>query len=332
MRKLASIRKVKDIKSIPNADKICAYQIDGWWVVDGIGKYNIGDLVIYFEIDSFLPIKPEYEFLRKSSYRQFKETGEEGFKLKTVKLRGQCSQGLIMPLTFDAKLGDDVTELLGVKKYDPPLPPELDAEVKGKLPAYIQMTDEERIQNLNEEDFYGKPTYISEKLEGTSTTFYMLDGEFGVCGRTLDYKRNPKHAMWKFAIENELEDKLGYLNKNIAIQGELIGPGIQKNIYKLNTHTVRFFTVFDIDTYSKVGYDDFVDVINEIGLEPVPLLERGFILPTENLTEYMLEFAEGKSVLNPETEREGVVVRAIDGTFSFKCISNKYLIKHETRK
>ena len=85
MRKLASVRKVKNIKPIPNADKICAYEIDVWWVVDGIGKYNIGDLVIYFEIDSFLPIKTEYEFLRKSSYRQFKEPGEEGFRLKTPK-------------------------------------------------------------------------------------------------------------------------------------------------------------------------------------------------------------------------------------------------------
>ncbi|MGA1047547.1 MAG: RNA ligase (ATP), partial [Minisyncoccia bacterium] len=93
-RKLASIRKIEEIKPIQGADKICAYRIGGWWVVDAVNKYSVGDLAVYYEIDSFLPIKPEFEFLRKNSYKKM-PNGDEGYRLKTIKLRGQLSQGLL---------------------------------------------------------------------------------------------------------------------------------------------------------------------------------------------------------------------------------------------
>ena len=97
-RKLASVRKIEEVKPIVGADKICAYRVGGWWVVDAVNKYNVGDLVTYYEIDSFLPIRPQFEFLRKTSYKKL-SNGDEGFRLKTIKLRGQISNGLLMPLS-----------------------------------------------------------------------------------------------------------------------------------------------------------------------------------------------------------------------------------------
>ena len=174
MRKLATVRTISDIKPIDGADRIQAYQIDGWWVVDQKDAYKIGDKVIYFEIDSMLPIKPEFEFLRKSCYKKLQD-GTEGFRLKTIRLKGQVSQGLIMPLTFEANEGDDVTEQLGVVKYEPPVPAQLSGKVKGNFPSFIPKTDEERIQNLKKYvgKLQGKAVYITEKLDGSSFTCFF---------------------------------------------------------------------------------------------------------------------------------------------------------------
>ena len=156
-RKLASVRKISDLSPIEGADKIEVATIDGWKVVvaKDVG-HKVGDLVIYCEIDSFLPIKPEFEFLRKSSYKKMVD-GREGFRLKTIKLRGQVSQGLILPLSLieytnvNFEIGMDVTLMLGINKYDPPIPAELAGKVKGLFPSFIPKTDEERVQNLSKE-------------------------------------------------------------------------------------------------------------------------------------------------------------------------------------
>jgi RNA ligase (TIGR02306 family) len=149
-RKLASIRIISDLRPIEGADKIELAIVDGWKVVvaKDVG-HKVGDKVIYCEIDSFLPIKPEFEFLRKSSYKKMAD-GSEGFRLRTVKLRGQVSQGLILPLSLinytnlDFKVGMDVTMMLGINKYEPPIPAELAGKVKGLFPSFIPKTDEVR--------------------------------------------------------------------------------------------------------------------------------------------------------------------------------------------
>lgn len=157
MRKLATIRRIDNITPIEDADKIRLAHIGGWKVV--IAKnanHNIGDLVVYCEIDSFLPVEPELEFLRKTSYKKMGDL--VGFRLKTIKLRNQISQGLIMPLNdantiikrnypnidIDLIEGMDVTDLLGIQKYDPPIPAHLSGTIKGQFPSFIQKTDEER--------------------------------------------------------------------------------------------------------------------------------------------------------------------------------------------
>jgi len=337
MRKLVTVRTISDIKPIPGADRIQAYQVDGWWVVDQKDAHKIGDKVIYFEIDSMLPIKPEFEFLRKSCYKKLQD-GTEGFRLKTIRLKGQVSQGLITPLTFEANEGDDVTEQLGVVKYEPPVPAQLAGKVKGNFPSFIPKTDEERIQNLKKyvKNLEGEQVYITEKLDGSSfTCFYYKSKdqktpEFGVCSRNLQLIESEENTFWQVARKLDLEEKIRGTGEYIALQGELVGPGIQGNPYKLKEPTVYFFTAYDIDNEKRFNGVDFIQLMNKLDLDIVPVLEMTK-LPTENLIRYMLDYAIGKSIINTGTEREGVVVRSLndDNQFSFKAISNKFLLKEK---
>lgn len=347
MRKLASIKTIDNLEPIEGADMIELATIGGWKVVvaKNVG-HQVGNKVVYCEIDSFLPIEPEFEFLRKSSYKKMVD-GTEGFRLRTRKLRNQVSQGLILPLSEAIDVmkrhngevyhemlqeGMDVTEMLGITKWDPPVPANLAGTAKGNFPSYIQKTDEERVQHLSQDLEKWKAEnvqfYITEKLDGSSATFYLRDDEFGVCSRNLDLKETEDNTYWKVARELKIEEKLRELGRNLAIQGELIGEGIQKNRYKIKGHTVRFFNVFDIDKFEKVSRDEFLEVIvDTLGLETVPV--HMLNLPLVHGVEGLLKLAEGKSVLNKEAEREGLVIRSLDNKISFKVISNKFLLKNE---
>ena len=359
-RKLASIRKISDISPIEGADKIELATVDGWKVVvaKDVG-HKVGDMVVYCEIDSFLPIKEEFEFLRKSSYKKMGD--QEGFRLKTIKLRGQVSQGLIMPISvlnqgeemvvgtsqqpwgdqlqlgpYDNALvieeGVDVTNLLGIVKYEPPIPAELAGKVKGLFPSFLQKTDEERVQNITKEyqEFLYQSKhqfYVTEKLDGSSSTFYYKDGEFGVCSRNLELLETEGNTFWKVAREMNLEEKLKSTNKNICLQGELIGEGIQGNPYKIKGQKVMFFNAFDIDKHERMTMPQFLELMEKLNLQHVPCLELPFLLP--NTVEGMLKYAEGTSILNRQTEREGVVVRSFDNKISFKAISNNFLLNEK---
>lgn len=346
MRKLASIKKIDNIEPIDGADKIELATVGGWKVVvaKDVG-HSIGDMVVYCEIDSFLPIEPEFEFLRKSSYKKLVD-GTKGFRLRTIKLRKQISQGLIIPLQDAINVmkrykgevyhemleeGVDVTEMLGITKWDPPVPANLAGVAKGNFPSFLQKTDEERIQNLTEEYETWKNSdiefYVTEKLDGGSATFYYRDGEFGVCSRNLELERNDNNTFWKVAKELKIEKKLKFYGKNISLQGELIGEGIQKNPYKIKGHTVRFFNVFDIDNYKKICFGTFNQIIQDLDLQTVPITATpGFKLP-ETIDD-LLKMAEAKSVMNNKAEREGIVIRSRDNKISFKAISNKFLLKN----
>lgn len=334
-RKLASVRKIADIQPIPNADAIELATVDGWKVVvaKNVG-HKVGDFVVYCEVDSFLPIKPEFEFLRKSSYKKMGD--QEGFRLKTIKLRGQISQGLILPIAevipfpdvLDyMEVGKDVTELLGIVKYEPPIPAELAGKVKGLFPSFIPKTDEERVQNLATEydGWKDEIFYVTEKLDGSSATYYINNGVFGVCSRNLELLETEGNTFWKVARELDLENKMKNVGINFSIQGELIGEGIQGNPYKIKGQTVRFFNLYDIDlqTYHSLGTMKKL-ICDDLGLEMVPVVDEHFKLP--DTVEEILKYADDKSVLNPNFDREGVVVRSKDRKISFKVISNKFLL------
>ena len=335
-RKLASIRRISDIQEIPGADMIELAIVDGWKVVvaKNVG-HKVGDMVVYCEIDSFLPIREEFEFLRKSSYKKMSD-GSEGFRLKSIRLRGTLSQGLILPLK-DLQLpnkdllreGMDVTSELDIIKYEPPIPAELAGKVKGLFPSFIRKTDEERIQNLADEyeEMKKHTYYVTEKLDGSSATFYYNNGEFGVCSRNLELLETEGNTFWKVARELDLENKLREYGANLSIQGELIGEGIQGNPYKIKGQTVRFFNLFDIDLREYHSLPVFQKTIEVLGLETVPILNVRFNLP-ESIDE-LLKYADSKSVLNPNFDREGVVIRSLDRKISFKVISNKFLLKNK---
>jgi RNA ligase (TIGR02306 family) len=333
-RKLASVQIIRGIEPIPDAEFIETAIVNNWKIViNKSNGYKVGDKIIYCEIDSFLPIKEEFEFLRKSSYK--KVLDKEGFRLKTIKLRGQVSQGLILPLNIlegEFNEGDDVTELLGITKYEPPIDPSIAGITKGLFPSFIQKTDEERIQNLTQKFdlFKNRKFYATEKLDGTSTTYYVKDGVFGACSRNLELKTPEDDenlsTQWKIAKEHQLKEKMLSENKNFAIQGELIGYGIQKNNYKLSTQKFYVFNVFDIDNYKKLGLEEIKSYTKAFGLNMVPIIAEFDGLPS---IDELIKLADGKSVLNNNSRREGLVFRSNENDISFKVISNEYLLKND---
>lgn len=347
-RKLATIQKIDKLIPIENADNIELAKIKGWQCIVKKGEFKEGDFCVYFEIDSFLSIHPVFEFLRKSSYKKLPD-GTEGFRLRTIKLRGVLSQGLALPISilqeFDyfkdrmwgfsyGDIGMDLTKQLGIKKYEPPIPTQLAGRVKGTFPAFIPKTDEERIQNIPWvlERYQNEIFYVTEKIDGTSVTFYFNNNKFGVCSRNLELKEDDKNLYWQIARKYKIEEKLSQLNQNIAIQGEIIGPGIQKNKYKLNEHKLYIFSGYDIDNQKYLDFNELRKIAGLFSLDIVPIIETNFKLP--NTIEKLLEYSNFNSVLNPNIPREGIVIRSIREIkdyklkrLSFKAINNEFLLK-----
>ncbi len=329
MRKLVSIQKIKALEPIKDADAIERAQVLGWNLVVKKGEFKVGDFCVYCEIDSIMPDKPEYAFLKPRKMR-----------IKTVKLRGQVSQGICFPLSVlpegvEIVEDFDVTEILGVEKYEPPIPASLAGVAKGRFPSFIPKTDETRVQILQDllDEHQGEKCYITEKLDGSSVTYYMKDGEFGVCSRNLELLEDDENSLWKVARELDLENKLRALNKNYALQAEIVGEGIQKNTLKLRGQTVFFFNIFDIDAYKYLDFKDFMPLIEKLKLKAVPIVEEEYIL--DNDIDKYVEMSIRKSLINPQGWCEGIVIRShteqfIKGErFSFKAINPKFLLKYD---
>lgn len=341
MRKLASIKTINEIRSIPDADKICAYRVDGWWVVDTVGKFQCGDMVVYLEVDAWVPnsIAP---FLSKGQEPREYE-GIKGERLRTVKLRGQISQGLLLPVAdrFDDsvlvgscpylfKEGDDVSEVLDIIKWEAPIPANLSGEVRGNFPEFIPKTDQERVQNLTREltTWCESDTVweVTEKLDGSSMTVYVFDDDSGVCSRNLNLKENEANSLWAVAKKYMMIEAIKSTGRNLALQGEIIGEGIQGNPYKLKGQDFYLFDIFDIDTGTYLPPDERRTYADMLGLNHVPVISEVQTIIGD--IEALLTSAEDKSVLCSTTEREGLVFKNVNTPEeSFKVISNKFLIK-----
>lgn len=339
-RQMATIRKIAAIRDIPGADSIECCTVGGWNVVARKGEYAVGDLAVYCEIDSFIPtaLAP---FLTKPGHYAKTFEGVEGERLRTVSLRKQLSQGLLLPLVptcdmIESELfeGLDVSFPLGIVKYEAPIPACLAGEVKGMFPSSIPKTDQERIQNLavefGEWVSAGLHFEVTEKLDGSSMTVYVIDGEFGVCSRNLDLKRNPDNSLWRAAIEHDLEEKLIAWD-NIAIQGELVGNGIQGNMYKMRDQDFYVYDVYDIDAGRYFTPTERKAFVKELDLSHCPVLAHSAELyDTLGITtiEQVLKFAEGNSVMGDITgpTREGLVFKCHERSLSFKTVSNKFLL------
>jgi RNA ligase (TIGR02306 family) len=341
MRKLASIRKIDSLDPIEGADKIEVATVGGWKVVAQKGLYNVGDLAVYFEIDSWIPSKIA-PFLTKDGHYPKVFEGVQGERLKTIKLRGQLSQGLLMPLEYTEDGGfyvrrfdgdiqnvseaQDVTDALGILKWEKPMNAQLAGVCKGNFPSLIPKTDQERVQNLKKEisNAVGTTFEVTEKLEGSSMTVYrmVVDGEmeFGVCSRNLNLKESEGNAFWTQARKDDIEAKMKKVDEfwSFAIQGELIGPGIQDNIYKLSETKFYVFDVYDIQAGEYLPPDARRELIDRMGLNHVPVITTEFRL--EHSVEQLIAMADYTSEL-ANTLREGIVFKETRGGFTFKALS-----------
>ncbi len=337
-RKLATIRAIDAINPIDGADKIEVATVGGWKVVVKKGEFNVGDLAVYFEIDSWIPTELA-PFLTKEGKEPHEYNGVKGERLRTVRLRKQLSQGLLLPIPEDTIKGAgiliaedlDLTTHLAIQKWEPPFNAQLAGLCKGNFPSFIPKTNEERIQNLSRElrDWANDPDLVwevTEKLDGSSMTVYLNNGEFGICSRNLELKlEDTDNAFVSAANGYKLEDKLRSLGLNLALQGELISSGIQGNPYGLpNGHSIYFiYKIWDIDKQQYMSPKDRRQLCKDYDLNHVPLISLAESLLGKTM-EQMLEEANGKSVLNANTKREGLVFKSKAG--SFKAISNEWLL------
>ena len=347
MRTLASIQKVWDIQPIPDADRLELARVMGWQCVVNKSQFQKGDLGVYFEIDSFLPVRPEFEFLRNSSYKKTDIMGE-GFKLRSMKFRGQISQGLILPLdTFpelsdktDIEVGQDVSDLLGVKKWEIEERATTGGNVIGTLPYDVPHTDETRVQSEPDliQAFAGLEYYISTKMDGSSHSLSIDKNGFHVTGHNYEYKDDDSSSFYTFIKERGYREMMERFYKHqglktFTVQGEFCAPGIQKNPLRLTRPEWYVFTVringqrVNLETMQIVAYI--------LGAPTVPIEEVGMDLPSKYPTvESLLKRADG----NYDTggRKEGIVIRTtqpvyneiIGGPLSMKVVSNKYLLKN----
>lgn len=356
MRKLASIQKITDIQPIEGRDRIVLASVEGWHVI--VTKdFNVGDKVIYCEIDSVMPEKPEFEFLRPKK-----------FHIKTMKMAGVLSQGICFPMDIlpekyrDLDVGEDVTEIIGVTQYEPTMDKEpadyagyksknakkypkflmrfawfrklvLPQKRKGGFPTFISKTDEERVQNMPWIVNDKREWIATEKIDGQSGSFCLVRHkglfrdkfEYIVCSRNLQLPHPDNSSYWqvseKYHIENTLRNMIGD-REWIALQGECVGPKIQKNKYGVKDCDLYIFNL--IYPTGRVDSLRAKSICENHGLNFVPIVQVGYVLP--DTVDEILEYADGQSVL-ADTMREGIVFRSMDGKQSFKAVSNKFLLK-----
>lgn len=328
--KLASIEIVKDIHPHHNADALEIADVLGYQCIVQKGTFNPNDLVVFIQPDTVLPDKSWSEMFKKRSSR-----------VKAIKLRGVWSFGIVMsPATVidDASLlkslvcydnvGKDISDVIGVYKYEPPTPQDLSAE--GYLPTGLPKTDEERYQNLLDELPFGVECDVTLKIDGSSATYFCrnIDGkwETAICSRSLILKKESSNNYTKIAakyniIEN-LEQYCKDNNVNLALRGEIYGQGIQ--VHNNNPHSkgpIDFaaFNVYNMDTFSYEQIDSehyYTKVCDKLGIPTVPTLEH-----TTLTKELIQKYSADLSKINGNSF-EGVVVKYKGG--SFKIINLAY--------
>jgi RNA ligase (TIGR02306 family) len=357
-RALATIRTIKSVEPIEGADRIVklTFESMGWVCVTAIDPYpQVGEKRIYFEVDSVLPeSNPVFAFMEPYHYR-----------VKTIKLKKQVSQGLSMPmadfadlLNLDVELpledGFDLTDILGIVKYEGPADVQISGDTKGPFPGFIEKTDEERAQNFGQntiEKMLAEHEFdVTIKVDGSSGTFFLINDEFGVCSRNQELKDTEGNIFWKMARKYNLEKRMRKISElvephqNFAIQGEVVGPGIQNNRLGLAENKLLVFTIQNVDEAKRLTNDqielalkqlsDAFTRIDDIGseddkcpaLEMVPRIKD--VPPLKTLAD-IAALAEGTNLIN-DKPREGIVLRAKDDpSISCKFINPKYLIKFD---
>lgn len=345
-RKLASVQTVLGLQPIEGADSIDVATVLGWKVVVKKNQFNVGDKVVYMEVDSIVPRKPWSDFLDKKDNKKM--------RIKTIKLRGQISQGIVFPISIlpdgEWNEGDDVTEILEVRKYEPPEEVSRFGFSIGRpektFPTHLlPKTDEMRIQSSPKllKEFEGRLVYISTKVDGTSATFVRKDDEYFVCSRNHTIKKpNPEgigeeknNVYWemyeKYNVVEILKDCW-----NFAIQGEIAGPGIQKNRLGLNMRELFVFNIYDVDNRKYLNFEEFIAFCTKYNLRTVPI-ESTNLLFKDFTVDQLVGFSNG--TYQPSGHlREGIVIRPmvetysayLGGRLSTKVINPYYLLKTDS--
>lgn len=356
MRKLASIRIVKDLQPIKDKDRIELAFIDGWQVIVKKGEYKINEEIVFCEIDSVLPKKPEFDFLAKCNYR-----------IKTMKMGGVLSQGICFPTSIlpkgKYKLGQDVTDVIGIKQYEKTLDREpvvkqkynkfiqflLKFKVFKKIilpkpeyknfPSFISKTDEIRLQNVLHYLQENVSWTVTEKIDGQSGTFvlkrikpkYFWQKEkfdYMVCSRNYRLNNKTNSSYWKVSDKYNIEKALKLLIKKedwVAIQGECIDTKVQGNKYKVSEADFYAFNL--IYPKGSMTYSEMSNRLHLVGIKSVPFITE--IVGRATSMEDMIALSKGQSTLNNKTLKEGIVCRALLGDKSFKVINPEFLIKYD---
>ena len=329
-RELASVKRIKEINPIEGATNIVRATIEGFDVVVRKDEFKVNDLCLYCETDSILPKNTDFAFL-------------EGKPIKIKKLRGVYSYGIAFPLSVldkysDGKKfeeGDDVTDLLGVtKKMDEVIPLNNNSK-KNPFPSWIPKTDETRFQNIIDilGEYEGVPCIVTEKLDGSSTTHWLdNNGKYHIATRNQEVL-DETSVYYRAGIDNNIPELLKNLPEGSVVQGELIGPGVQKNIYKLDKHEIYMFNLRLDKGY--IDADKTLEMLKQAGFKTVPVVHDVYKLIPDK--DELLNLSMGKSKLNNKQHREGIVIRStklikvnrglcyfVDGRLSFKVINPKY--------
>lgn len=339
----ATIQRVTNLRPIDGADSIEVAKILGWDVVVKKGTFTEGSLCVFIEIDSVVPPKPEFEFLRPRH-----------FVVKTIKLRKQISQGLAMPLSILPPIhdpssvppipapseGQDVSEVLGVIHYEKDIPAQLRATIRGNFPRqYCPKTDEPRIQGCYgvAQEMVGRVIYATVKMDGCSATFIHCNGDTHVCSRNNSLQPDENNTFWKMEKKYNILEQLK-ARGNFAIQGELCGPGIQGNKMGLADHELFVFNIFDIDRQVYLNLNQMCDMIKDMNLQMVPMAPIGDLCWVKEppTLERLLELAKGTYANG--APREGIVIRPVTEAkserlhgerMSFKVVNNDFLLKND---
>jgi RNA ligase (TIGR02306 family) len=326
--KLASIQMITDVRPIEGADRIEAATVLGYQTVIKKGEFLPGELCVWHEPDTVAAERPEYEFLRK-----------QGFRLKVSRFKGQVSQGLALPLSVLPQASyavcDDVTEITGIRKYEKPLSPNLVGVAKGAFPSWMPKTDEPNLRSFPAAlaEFAGRECVITQKVDGTSGTFYLRLGDFGVCTRNLELLDDPASMFWRVAREHRLREALTTLGGDFALQGEVHGEGIQGNHLGVKGVGFAAFNLFNIATHEYANHNALLEFCKVNGLPMVREVWHGefrFTLPE------LVDLASAQDYA-PARPAEGIVIRPVEearsrilesGRLSAKVISERYALKH----
>jgi RNA ligase (TIGR02306 family) len=374
MRKLVTVRRVGAIKPIQGADRIEVAAVDGWKCVVQKGDFNEDDLGVFFEIDSFLPAEDDRWAHLSGNFIQ--HDGRRGLRIKTLKLRSQVSQGLLMPLIKFPEIKNHLDQLenhndkgtaltrlmdmsfedvLKVTKYEKPEGNrEAGVDFYGGIPPFINRTEQYRCQNLRDlfNDWGGGTFQETVKMDGSSMTVYFIlerdpnnnllaplnlaggkagaqaNGRVGVCSKNKDLIEKERNLFWDVAKAHDLPAKLSALDRNIAIQGELCGSSIQANFegFPAGFHDFYLYSVWDIDMQKYLPPKETEQWAADLGVSHVPVNGYFKLNDIATNTDELVKRADGTGINGKK--REGLVFKHIGGGFSFKAISNSYLLKH----